>query len=181
MSVSTFGYFSRLSYDKDVYDDKLFESTYPLGYMINSDSIFNRDGCFLGNGSNTKFMGYGVSAPIKNTVAQGQKLVDLDSILSNRNLKRSKLKRGRVNPVNLKEINMIDADFCPKKMESNYSRLDLPPMMFKDVGSDRWFYDLPKNPQEHIFYDWAIETRNTTKDSFVPHKHESVDGKRIAF
>lgn len=173
-----FGYFSRLSYDKGAYEDKLFESTYGLGYKTNIDQIYNKDGCFYDNGPNTSFMGVGISSPIGNVPAQAQKLIDVDSLMSNRNVKRSKLKKGRVNDIDINKFEYKHFPNCKKSMETIQSRMELPAMMYRDIGIDR-FYDLPRNPQKNIFWDFSVESRNDAKDKYMPQKPRQIDNSNM--
>jgi hypothetical protein len=98
--------------------------------------------------------------------------------LININIKRSKLKKGRVNDIDINKFEYKHFPNCKKSMETIQSRMELPAMMYKDVGIDR-FYDLPKNPQRNIFWDFSIETRNDAKDKYMPQKPKQIDNNNM--
>ena len=97
------GHSSRLPYDDCAYPDKLLESTSPLNYRINTDQIYNCNKCLSTFGPRSGYMGHGVSTAVDTKYAEAQDLIDLDSIMSNRNVRTSKCKKGKVNPVDLQK------------------------------------------------------------------------------
>jgi len=48
-------------------------------------------------------------------------------------------------------------------------------MFYKGVAINR-FYDLPKDPQANIFFDWAVNTKLEAKDNFVPELPNPLTG-----
>lgn len=165
------GHSSRMPYDSCAYNDRLGESTGPLGYRLNANSTFNSGQCLstLGPRSSSP-MGQGVSTAydVNHPVATSQALVDVESILSNRNVKNSKCKRDQVNNINLTDINKFKLQHLPQCndfLNPLSSRLSLPAATYRDMPVNR-FYNLNQNPQEPIFYDFAINTTLEAKDNF---------------
>ena len=163
------GHSSRLPYDKCAYDDRLSESVSPLLYQVNPVKIANCDACLSTLGPRASVKGYGNSLAIdpspENNVAPSQQLVDVESVLSNRNVFTSKCKIGRVNPIDVTKHGLKDAKVCNKYLDPLSSRLTYPAKNYRSIAVDR-FYDLPKNPQEPIFWNFATNTRLEAKDNF---------------
>ena len=175
--MNRFGYSARLGYDQDCsYQDRLKESTGPLQYVMDSNRIFNCDACLSTFGPRTSVMGFGVSTPIENipAISQAPELVNIESLLSNRNVKTSKCKKDGVNPVDVTKFPVKHPRICNDYMNPMASRLSYPPANYRDVGINR-FYNLRKNPQINIFYDYAANTRLEAKDNFLDEIPESWD------
>jgi len=158
------GYFGKMLYDKGVEEERILESTTPLKYRVNNNYVFNKNGCFTNN-LRPSYYGIATANPVGNVPALGQQLVDVESILSNRNVKNSMLKKGRVNNFNLNSIPLKKLNDCDTNfMEPSYSRLNMPVAMMRGIPINR-FYNLNKNPQEHIFWNFSVNTKLQSKDN----------------
>lgn len=164
------GYSSRMPYDDDCYSDKLAESTYSLNYRINSNHVYNENRCRSNFGPRSGYMGHGVSVPNDLDYAEAQSLVDLDSVFSNRNVRESKTKKGKVNPVNpVKTYTLYDSKVCNRVLDTHYSLDSHPRSNYRDMEINR-FENLSRNPQNHIFEDFARNSKLEAIDNFVPDK-----------
>jgi len=163
------GYSSGLMYDEQAYKDKLQESTDPLQYRLFTNSRYNCNSCLTTLGPRSGHMGYGVSLPVDSqvAVAQSPEMVNIESILSNRNVRTSKQKTQQLNPINVTQFKTKNLRACNDYLNPEASRLSYPPAVYRDVGMNR-FYDLPKNPQANIFWDFAENTTLNAKDNFFP-------------
>lgn len=161
-----FGYSSRLPYDDCAYPDKLKESTDPLSYRLNPHQIHNCKQCLSTLGPRSGLMGQGVSTHIGHPVATAQYVTDVESILTNRNLPTSKCKNGEANPIDVTKFGLKHLGPCNTYLDPMASRLSYPPFNYREMPIDR-FYNLPQNPQEPIFWNFAVDTRLETKDNFV--------------
>jgi hypothetical protein len=162
------GYSSRLPYDNDTYTDKIASSTYSVNYKINSNQISHNNKCRSKLTPRSGFMGHGVSVPNDLGYAESQSLVDIESIFSNRKTKTSKSKTGQVNLENpLTMFNLFDSKTCPDDLEMMYSLETHPPSNYRDMEVNR-FYDIGRNPQNHIFEDFSRNTRLEAKDNYKP-------------
>lgn len=161
------GNFSRNKYDDCYYPDYMKESTDPVSYRINPNYIHNCDRCLDSNGSSPRSttMGFGVSTVRDVSIAPFNDLVDVDSVCKNLNVKTSKCKRGKINPVNLTEHKFYDNAVCGKNIE--HSRLTYPSSNYRDMSVNR-FYNLPLDPQANIFWDNRHNTRLEAKDNWKP-------------
>ncbi|AYV78694.1 MAG: hypothetical protein Edafosvirus25_8 [Edafosvirus sp.] len=161
------GHSSRLIYDNCAYEDRLEESTSPLLYQLNPNKIYNCNSCLstLGPRPNNN-TGVGVSTAVGFPVATSQALVDVESVLSNRNLPMNKCKAGEVNPIDVTKFQLRHARICNDFLNPLSSRLSYPAYNYRDIATDR-FYNLPKNPQVNIFWDYATNTKLEAKDNFV--------------
>lgn len=167
MSLYT-GHFSRPSYDKCSYPDQLNESTGPYRYSVDTARQYNCRGCLTSFGPRSGLMGVGVSNLSGNVVAAAQENIDVDSIMSNRNVPISRCKRGKVNPINLlNDVKTIDMSECDDYLDQEHTRMTDPAMFYRGAPINR-FFDLNKNPQENIFFDYAVDTKLEAKDNFVP-------------
>jgi len=158
---------SRLPYDECAYPDKLQVSTGPLLYKLSTDQIYNCDSCLSTFGPRSSIRGNDVSKTMKTGYAPSQDLVDLESILTNRNVLESKCKTGRTNPVNVTEMPLQHVPSCGKFLDPVVSRLTHPAANYRDASVNR-FYNLPKDPQANIFWNFSVNTRLEAKDNFIP-------------
>jgi hypothetical protein len=95
-----------------------------------------------------------------------QDLVDVDSILSNRNVPASKCGRFELNDINVTNFKLHHLPVCGHFLDRIDSRLTHPSKNYRGMSIDR-FYDLQKNPQLPIFWNFAANTRLEAKDNFV--------------
>lgn len=161
------GHSSRLLYDDDVYEDKIRESTSPMSYRLNSDRIQNCNPCLSTLGPRSGYNGYGVSTTGIKTPATAQDFVELETVLSNRNLRHSKARSGRVNPIDVTKYQLEHAPICNNKLNPESSRLSYPAYNYRDASINR-FYNLHRDPQANIFWDFAVNTSLEAKDNYAP-------------
>ena len=160
------GHSTRQIYDDCAFNDKLTESVAPLQYRMNTNSIYNCQGCFSSFGPRSK---YGVSMTVDNepSVSQTSDLINIESILTNRNVQNSKCKNGQVNPINVAQFDLKHPRACKQFIDPLSSRLSDPSANYRDLSINR-FYDLNRNPQKNIFWDFAANTSLEAKDNYVP-------------
>lgn len=162
------GHSSRLPYDVCAYPDKLEISTSPGTYKINQNHMYNCDNCLVSFGRNMNMSPSIARVNDGSSRAVSQDLADLESILTNRNVKQSKCKNGKVNPINVTKIPVKhNVTQCDKFLEPKNSRLDYPAANYRDLAMNR-FFNLPKDPQANIFWDFATNTSLEAKDNFNP-------------
>lgn len=159
------GHSSRLPYDECTYPDKLRESMSPHDYRTSVHQIHNCNRCVSVNGPRSGVNGHGVSTSLPTKHAPAQELVELDSIMSNRDVKLSKCKRGKVNHTDLSKFTSHSSPECSPKLNMSNTRYTHPSMSYRGTGLNR-FYDLIHDPQENIFWDSAASTRLEAKDNF---------------
>ena len=156
------GHISNLIYDEDAYNDRVSESTSSATYRLSSFNNFNCDGCLSVGGPRAR---NGVSSTTGHVATESQKLTDIESILSNRNVKASKSKDGKVNPIDVTKYDVKHARICGKELDPISSRLTHPSQNYRGIMTSR-FYDLPKNPQAHIYWNTSANTRLETRDNY---------------
>lgn len=160
------GHSSRLPYDNSAYDDKLTESVSPLNYRLNPNQIYSCESCLSTLGPRSQHNGIGVSTTVGFPPATSQSLVDVESILSNRNLYLNKCKAGEVNPIDVNKFELKHARICNDYLNPLSSRLSYPAFNYREMGINR-FYNLNKNPQVNIYWDGATNTKLESKDNFI--------------
>jgi len=158
---------TRLPYDTCAYKDRLTESTDPLLYRVYPPYNTNCDGCLSTLGPRSGFQGNGVSTVVGQSVATSQQLVDVESILSNRNMVASKCRSGEVNPVDVNQLKLKNLKICNNYLNPESSRLSYPAYNYREIATNR-FIDLPKQAQKVIFWDFAANTRLEATDNFTP-------------
>jgi hypothetical protein len=163
------GHSSRLPYDIGTYDDKLYESTGPLGYRVNIDHMHHPKRCFNANGAGprTTNNGFGNSTHERLGCAVKNEIVPIESLLSNRNVKASKNRRGHVNPINPTKWKLDHYSLCGNETHPEFTRLSHPASNYRDVAINT-FYNTIHNAQHNIFYDFAHNTRLEAKDNYIP-------------
>ena len=158
---------SRLKYDKCAYPDSLSESVAPGTYRLQPYYNYNCNSCQFVNGPRSSVGGYESSTVVENGPAISQKLVDVESVLSNRPVKTSRCKSGKTNPVRVGDYKLIQAPVCSNKDDfPSYTHLSHPAYNYREMPLNR-FFNLPKDPQANIFYDFAVNTVLEAKDNFV--------------
>jgi len=161
------GHSSKLQYDQCYYPDHLSESVSQGDYRLQEYSTYNCNSCMAPVGVNFGLRGSGVSSQERFGSAMSQKLVDVESNLSNRGLPQSRCRAGRVNITDPSKNKNIHLDECNKTLSPEYSHITYTPKNLRDVSINR-FYNLKKNPQQPIFYDFAINTTLEAKDNYIP-------------
>lgn len=174
MSGFFVGHFSNPKYDKCAYPEDLYQSTSPYEYVMNTDRIHHCDGMLTTYGPRSSYLGAGVSAPEGDAIAAAQRYVDIDSVMSNRNVPLSKCKRGKVNPVNVTKLKTVDLPLANDYLDAQHTKMSDPAMFYRGCPINR-FYDLNKDPQVPIYYDWGVNTSLEMKDNFVPDLDMPVD------
>ncbi len=165
MNNINFGHSSRISYDEACYRDKIYESTGALSYKLDTNNIYNCQECMSSLGPRTSRNGNSVSTSIGFPPATSQHLVDIDSILSNRNVKLSKAKTGKLNDIDVTKFSLVNMPLCNKFLDPTASRLTDPTQNYRDIPINR-FYDLDRNIQEAVFWDFATNSRLESTDNF---------------
>jgi hypothetical protein len=160
------GHSAKLRYDQCAYDDYLNESVGPGLYRMNPISMNHTSRCTTNLG-NSRASSHGVSTVISQKIAPKQANVDIESILSNRNVLQSKCKDGKVNDIDVTKFTLQHVPECNNFLDPVNSHLTNPTQNYREIPVNR-FYDLRTNPQNHIFYNWSIDTRLETKDNFSP-------------
>lgn len=160
------GNFNRLSYDDSYLQDRTKQSTDPLNYRLSVDQIYNKDRCLSQFGPRNSTYGCSTIGDAGYAVSQNQ--VDVESILTNRNVKASKSRASdMVNPINPTKMQPTLAPICNDKLKTSHTRLSHSSKTYRSMNVNR-FYDTIHNPQDNIFYDFAINTTLQAKDNYVP-------------
>jgi len=159
-----FGYSTRLPYDNCAYEDRLAESLGPLSYRLNPNSLYNCEACLSTLGPRGS---YGASLPVKNVIAPAQapEVVNIESILTNRNVPTSKCRKNEINPIDVKKIKLDNPKICNDFLNPLSSRLSFPPANYRELSVNR-FYDQNKNRQAVVFYDFAVNSTLEAIDNF---------------
>jgi hypothetical protein len=163
--AQNFGASTRLNYDNSAYDDRLTESTGPLLYRVNTNQIYNENSCLSTLGPRGRF---GASTPSRDApaLAQRPEVVNIESILTNRNVYRSKNRRNEINPIDVTKIKTVNYNMCNRTLNPNSSRLSMPVANYRELSINR-FYDLNKNPQEPLYWSETRDTKLEAKDNFM--------------
>jgi len=163
------GHSSNSLYDRCAYDDYLSESVGPLLYRLNPNQINSCNACLsvFGPRSRSGPPSYGVSTTVGHTTSPSQDLVDVESILSNRNVIASRCKDGKVNDIDVTKFQLQHARVCNDFLDPIATHLADPPQNYRGMSINR-FFNLPKNAQANIFYPFAINTKLESKDNYKP-------------
>jgi hypothetical protein len=165
------GYSSREKYDKCYNNEQIERSVGPLLYKLNPNQINNCNACLsvfgprASGGTNRGVMGYGDSTSVGHTTSPAQDLVDVDSILSNRNVIKSKCKDGDVNPLDVTKYQLQHARVCNDYLDPIATHLTNPAQNYREMMISR-FYDLGANPQNVIYWDGAVNTSLESRDNY---------------
>lgn len=161
-----YGHSGRLGYDSCFIEDDIAQSVSPLLYRLNPNQIDNCEACLSVFGPRGSHNGYGVSTTVGHRTSPAQDLVDVESILSNRNIIASKCKDGKVNDIDVTKFQLQHARTCNDYMDPIATHLTNPPQNYREMAINR-FYDLPTHPQANIFYDFSVNTKLEAIDNYV--------------
>jgi hypothetical protein len=157
------GQHSKLLYDDETYSDYVKTTTRPLDYKINKQWASHTTQCMNELGGNTR---------------AGKKNVDIESELTNRNVRASKTKRDGINPQNItRKMDYLGAccqQICQDDMNNQQSRLDYPSGTHRELSINR-FYKLPNDMQQHIWWDRPINTQLEARDNFKERMPRPLD------
>lgn len=154
--------------DLDAYISWKQESTSPVKYMLDPTSRYNEGECLPNAGVNCDYMGNNVGALVGHGIAKSQRLIDLDSIFSNRNVITGKGKRSNLNPINpITTFKNKEQGKCGNNVQTEYSRLTNPIYKYREMSCNR-FIDLGTNPQMATNYSFQfnINTSLEIRDNF---------------
>lgn len=174
-----FGHSSRLGYDRCAYEDRLADSVAPIIYKLNTQSIANCNACLSTFGPRTSqgSQSYGVSTTFDG-IPLSHDLVDVETILSNRNVPMSKCKDGQVNDIDVTKFRLQHATICNDFLDPVSTHLTNPPANYRGSAINR-FYDLHKPAQANIFYDWQINTKLEAKDNYMERVPKVLDDSKL--
>ena len=167
--VKNIGVSTRNIYDKCYLPEYTQEIVSPGQYRTNPNHIYNCNGCNSTFGP--RGVRNGVATPLNTQMlAPSQKLVDVESVLSNRNVKQSRCRKGKTNPIRPNDYELYEQPLCSeqsRKLDPVSTLLTHPRYNYKEMPINR-FYDLNKNPQENIFWNFAVNTGLEARDNYVP-------------
>jgi hypothetical protein len=157
------GHSSRLSYDKCSFIDSLSESVSPLLYKLNPLQVTNCNDCLTTLGP--RGSSHGASTFVGNSNTPRLDLVDVESVMTNRNVLASKCKDGNVQDIDLTRFTLQHSRICNDFLNPISSRCTNPASNYRGVSVNR-FYNLPKNPQANIFWNFATNTKLEAMDNY---------------
>jgi hypothetical protein len=161
-----YGYSGNLAYDPEFIRDDIEQSTAPLMSVLDPNRVKNCSQCLSLNGPRAGHNGWGTSIPVANpSVTPAQDLIDIDSIMSNRNVKQDRSKKGHVNMVDVFKFKNYDAKLCDRGLDPLNSSLTYPKQLYREMSINR-FYDLNINPQVNIYYPWTVNSQLEAKDNY---------------
>ena len=172
------GFSTRLKYDNCYIRDDTAQSTEPLSYWLDPNQINNCGACLSTLGPRIGYMGYGDSTTVGHVNAPSQALVDVESILQNRNMLISKCKDGQTNNIDVFKFPVKNARICDNKLNPQATHLSNPPYNFREIQMNR-FETLPQNPQLNIFQPFAVNTQLEAKDNYVPKCPKPLNQKNV--
>lgn len=156
---------TRLAYDFCSINDDIAQSVGPLLYNLNSNQINNCQACLSVFGPRSGHNGYGVSTGVGHRTAPAQDLVDVETILSNRNVIASRCKDGKVNDIDVTKFKLQHARICNDFLDPIASHLTNPPANYREMAINR-FYDLNTPVQQAIYWSDSVNTQLEAKDNF---------------
>jgi hypothetical protein len=159
------GYSSKLLSDVGVIQEKTHESIMPCKYRLSTDNIYNKNGCLKLVGS---YGSRGISSSVNSkVVAPKQQLTDVSSYLSNRHLKHTSLKKGRINLGGVNKYPLYNDNVCASNGYTSNSRMTHPTSSYREIAVNR-FYNPLRDPQRNLDPPRGINTANEAKDNWVP-------------
>lgn len=160
------GNFNRLSYDECALPDRTKQNVDTLNYRLSVDQIYNSDRCLQPFGPRNATFGCSTIGDPGYAVSQNQ--VEIESILSNRNVKANKCRSSdMVNHINPVTMRPTFAPLCNNKLKPQNTRLSHSAKNYRGMGISR-FYDTIHPAQDNIFWNFERNTVLEAKDNYSP-------------
>ena len=172
-----FGQCTRIGCDREVMRNEMKDSINPMLERFDLLRYFNCNGCHstMGPRSASGASSYGVSNLDKiDQMYPSQKMVDLESNLTNRTLRRHGSRRGLVNTTDIHSYELHHKPDCNRFLDPLSTRLTDPVQNYRGVTINR-FYDPHRPPQLNIFTDFGINTQLEARDNYKEEMPESID------
>ena len=161
-----YGKSTNLRYDDLYITEDIQQSTAPIQSVLDPNRVKNCDQCLSLNGPIPSLGGWADSIPISNPgLTPMQELTDIDSIMSNRNVKATKTRRGNVNDVDVFKYKMYNSKECNKFLDPTNSLLTTPKQLYREMSINR-FYDFNQNPQTNIYWNGTVNSQLEAKDNY---------------
>ncbi len=165
-SAFNYGESTNLRYDQQYIQEDIQQSTMPLQYVMDPTQVKNCQQCLSLNGPVPSVGGWGDSIPIPNAgIVPAQEIIDLDSILSNRNVKASKTRRGNVNDIDVFKFKTYNSKLCNKFLDPKSSLLTTPKQLYREMSINR-FYNTNQNSQVNLYWNGSTNTQLEAKDNY---------------
>ena len=121
------------------YNDRLEQSVSPLLYRLDPNQINDCDSCLSVFGPRAGHNGVGDSTVVNiHSTAPAQGLVDVESILSKRNVIASKCKDGKVNDIDVTKFRLQHARVCGDFLDPLATHLTNPPQNYRELAINRF-------------------------------------------
>ena len=163
-----YGVSSRLRYDENYVNDRVVQSTGPIQSTMDPNRISNCNKCTptAGAGARPSHNGWQDNLPVSMANnSPAQQVTDIESVLTNRNVKKTRGKTGGLNPVDVLKYKTYNNTTCGKGLDPVYSTLSFPKQFYRELSINR-FYDLNINPQANIYWNDSIDSRLEAKDNY---------------
>lgn len=161
-----YGMSSNLRYDSDYIQDDIQQSTSPIMSVLDPNRVKNCSQCFSMFGPRPSHNGWGDSIAVAEpSVTPAQDLVDIDSIMSNRNVKQDMSRKGKVNPIDVFKFKTYNSKECNRGLDPMSSISTFPKQLYREMSINR-FYDLNINPQENIYWNGSVNSQLEAKDNY---------------
>lgn len=164
------GHSSKLLSDEGIIRERLHESLGPGKYRLDTDRIHNKRGCLNLVGP---IGSRGISHAVGDVVAPKQQLADVESYLSNRHLKHTKMKKGRVNLGGVNKFRVRNDRICGGKLAPRNTLMTHPRTSYRGMSVNR-FYNPLRDPQRNLDPPRAVNTSLEAKDNWVPQIPKSM-------
>ena len=108
---------------------------------------------------------------IGNSTTNGSHLIDIDTenFLSNRDLIYSRCDEGQLSTINMDKVNksLKHVEPCGKFLNADSTLLSAPKDHFREIDSTKYHFQyLPQDVQSVVFWDFRIDSRLQSKDSY---------------
>lgn len=148
------GKHTNLSYDPNTYQERVSQSTNPLSYRLDANSVVNCGACYAPYGPSGSENNHNVGD-----------IIDVDSILRGIDRKHSKSFQDQL-PRSLEGLAMRPNPLCAQRFETEYTRYTHPARDIKGLTVEDMRMDYPlHDPQCRIFENFQVNTRLQAKDN----------------
>ena len=161
-----YGASTNLRYDNQYITEDIQQSTAPLQSVLDPNRVKNCDQCLSLNGPIPSLGGWADSTPLKNPgLTPMQELTDIDSIMTNRNVKATKTRRGNVNDIDVFKYKTYNSKLCNKFLDPNPTILTTPKQLYREMSINR-FFDFNQNPQVNLYWNDTVNSQLEAKDNY---------------
>ena len=160
-----YGASTRSKYDIGYYNESVDESVGPFNYKLEPYQFNNSQRGLSVFGPRESQNGVGISTISGPVIAPRQAMVDVESILKNRNVPLSRTRAAGINNIDISKFKLHDTNTCSRYLDPIATYLTNPSYNYRELSVNR-FYSLDRPIQQALYWDKSVNTQLEARDNY---------------